>query len=220
MGIREEREKYTSQFVSVRQLLVGLAEQESISIEEVAKFILKAFDEKTPPHFIRKVRDIQYEREEFKYSFQILNNVAFSDGFLEKSGQFDNLPVGLDYCGWFRIEMADFLSGIGIDPPACCSKSWISQFQSPERKVVNDERELKYSALVGASMPPTKLMLLAQEVQKQFWDTFDPEAPGAKRPTQNEIIHWLMAKKNLAEVEAKAVEKVACPLDRNPIKRS
>lgn len=220
MGIREEREKYRSQFVSVRHLLLGLAQQESVSIQEVATFILKAFDENTPPLFISKLRDIDYMREDFQYAFRVLNTVAFSDGIFGRGGKLDNWSNGLDHCGWFRVEMADFLRGIGIDSPDCCSESWRPEFESTEQKVVDEEHEIKNSTLFGTSTPQTKLMLLAQQVHKEFWDTFDPDAPGAKRPTQNEIIQWLMEKKNLAEVEAKAVEKVACPLDRNPIKRS
>lgn len=65
-----------------------------------------------------------------------------------------------------------------------------------------------------------RLNRYVEEVGRQFWGTFDSEAVGARPPTQTEIITWLETTYNLSQADAKAVEKVACPFDRNPKKHS
>ncbi|WP_175725463.1 hypothetical protein [Burkholderia ambifaria] len=61
-----------------------------------------------------------------------------------------------------------------------------------------------------------ELLKLAHEVQGRFWDPnrFDAADPDTQ-PKQAEIIDWIKQKKpGISDVEAKAVEKVACPIKR------
>lgn len=68
-------------------------------------------------------------------------------------------------------------------------------------------------------LPPTSLENAVREVKNQFWATYDDKAVGAKPPTQAQIINWLKSKHGLNEIQAKAVEKVACPINRDPAKK-
>jgi hypothetical protein len=86
-----------------------------------------------------------------------------------------------------------------------------------ENKLVEVTAASKQQADVATEQPP--LMKIATEIYRQFWSTFDKDAPGAKAPTQTEIVAWVKEKYDLAENTAKAVEKVACPFDRNPSKK-
>lgn len=61
-----------------------------------------------------------------------------------------------------------------------------------------------------------ELLSLAHAVQERFWDLnrFDAADPDTQ-PKQAEIIDWIKQKKTgISDVEAKAVEKVACPIKR------
>ncbi|HHX4053973.1 TPA: hypothetical protein ACU967_002446 [Burkholderia contaminans] len=61
-----------------------------------------------------------------------------------------------------------------------------------------------------------ELLSLAHAVQERFWDLnrFDAADPDTQ-PKQAEIIDWIKQKKpGISDVEAKAVEKVACPIKR------
>jgi hypothetical protein len=79
----------------------------------------------------------------------------------------------------------------------------------PDRRAVPEESELK-AEYRG------ELMKLALQIQDRFWnesrfDIVDPET----YPKQSDIIDWIKRQKSgISDAEARAVEKVACPIKR------
>jgi hypothetical protein len=70
--------------------------------------------------------------------------------------------------------------------------------------------------VVGQNPYSGELMELAHQVQERFWargrfDVSDPDT----YPKQIDIIEWIKSRRpGISAAEAKAVEKVACPIKR------
>ena len=67
MGIREDQEAQAAKFISVRNILIGLSDLESVSVSEVASYLLRKMElaEEEKPQFIRQDRqstDTPYQR--------------------------------------------------------------------------------------------------------------------------------------------------------------
>lgn len=335
MGIREEREGQAAQFVSMRDLMEGLAAIEATTIKEVAGYLLHKLNTDGSPRFIRQdAQSLGCFKADTKQSEKLLRYIGHWGDYPGDS-EFDNPSrEEFDSYGWLREEITEFLKGLGVKVPPCCFPLWkpepkrpywfkayenriritvdeavwllngidpensepfhtnddagwsdIQRWRNSLRDAVDSElwdfepstwgidrgdQKLLHSAIkawaratsapwpflddtkapapespegramarelkaakdrvaeleqevqekrqTGSDTPqPTKLMTLAVEVQKQFWMTFDEDAPGARPPSQNEIILWLETDCCLSNANAKAVEKVACPFDRNP----
>lgn len=344
MGIREERETLAAQFVSVRDLVEGLVELAATTPREVAGYLLLKLDAEGAPRLQWQDRhSFKYFKADPERAERLLRCIASWNNYGGGSG-WEEVPLNgeFDCYGWFREEMAEFLKGLDITPPSCCSSlwkpepkrpSWLKPYEHRIRLSINeavclllgidpeaahpfgingeDEEGIRHygrlkkelidalnygawdfdASILGADrdeqtilhsgiqawakatkspwpfmdggkapvpespegravarelsvakariaelekellaiqkvqeqacnqLPQTRLMPLVIETYRQYWSTFDTEAPAAKRPTQAEILEWLRVQ-GLSTPDAQAVEKVACPFDRNPAKRS
>lgn len=106
------------------------------------------------------------------------------------------------------------VEGIAVANELKAAKNRIAEL---EKKLIEATVAIKQPNEIGPAQTP--LMKIATEIYRQFWSTFDKDAPGAKAPTQAEIIAWATKKYSMAGAAAKAAEKVACPIDRDPSKK-
>lgn len=81
--------------------------------------------------------------------------------------------------------------------------------------------DLTSKADAVVTVTPTRLILLVAEVQKRYWGSnWNPNDPDTKT-SQEKIVEWIRNEyPDISDVTAKAVEKVACPFDRSPAKRT
>lgn len=341
MGIREEREAQAAQFVSVHDLLEGLATTEKTNIGDVAGYLLRKLSDDTFPEFVRMdAQSLAYFKSGTKQADKLLRHVSYSKTF--ENNEYEELSFAeFETYGWFRKEIAKFLEGVAITPPPCCSllwkpepkrPDWFKAYENRNRITVyeaarllngidpedsepfhiNDEggwndllrwekslldavdsgawdfdhsswgadrgeQTLLHSGIkewAGATCAPwpflddtktpapespegraianelkaaknrivelekklievtatknqpneiaieqSPLMKIVTELYRQFWSTFDKDALGAKAPAQTEIVAWAKTKYSLTDATAKAVEKVACPIERDPSKK-
>jgi hypothetical protein len=73
----------------------------------------------------------------------------------------------------------------------------------------------------STSTPDGGLRELVDVVQKRYWgDNWDKDDPNSKS-TQADIVNWLLSTyPQLSKLQAQSVERVACPIDRNPAKKA
>lgn len=132
MGIREDQEAQAAKFISVRNILIGLSDLESVSVSEVASYLLRKMElaEEEKPQFIRQDREsLTYFSAANKLN-TLLRSVAASNDFYV---DFDD-PNGREYdvYGWFRGEIKEFLSGLNQEFPACLSLGWTPAPKQPD----------------------------------------------------------------------------------------
>lgn len=65
----------------------------------------------------------------------------------------------------------------------------------------------------------TELLKLVHVVQERYWGANWDPSNNQTNTIQPVIIEWLMSTYSLSGFRAKAVEAVACPIDRNPVKK-
>lgn len=331
MGIKEDREAQAAQFVSMRNLLEGLAEIETTTVVEVSGYLLNKLTVDNPPRFLRQDKEslTRFVANKDKLD-QLLRYVAYWGRFPDW-GEDNPTDQEFDSHGWFRSEMTEFLERITVQPPPCCSPlwkpepkrpHWYNAYEARERITLGeavclllnvdpedtqpieddsfwaakrrwnnalcdavdsgriqsgswgsdrDEQSLKHSDIkawaratkapwpflddspaptpespegraliadlkaskarinelekalqersstnINGKPQPTRLMELVVQVQERYWGmNWDPD-DSSTRNSQKVIVEWLRTTYELSNAAANAVEKVACPFDRDP----
>lgn len=65
----------------------------------------------------------------------------------------------------------------------------------------------------------TDLLKLVAAVQKRYWGSNWDRNNRDTAPRQEDIVEWLKSEHRLTDNEAKSVDRVACPINRNPAKQ-
>ena len=130
MGIREDLRKKSAQYLSMRNLLVGLSETEKITVQEAAKFLIGVLHDMDEPKFIRIDKYTQESGFASQQKFDLLLRMVADEGVVNWTNCAYG-PEELDCHGWFRKEISAFLlicCGIDLLPP-CCHPKWEPEVQ-------------------------------------------------------------------------------------------
>ena len=94
-------------------------------------------------------------------------------------------------------------------------ESQLAQVSQELATVKSELQEVKQDSVLHN----TELLKLVSVVQRRYWGAnWDP----SNKQTNTAIpviVEWLTSTYSLSDVKAKAVEAVACPIDRNPVKK-
>lgn len=135
-----------------------------------------------------------------------------------------NPPSSEQWIAHQRVE-SNAIDGVGIERHVAAGASGFDSIAELDNYVEKGTSEMRKEQLISAyaaieylmddlwaSSAPlydSGLLRIAVEVQKEYWG--DLTAP----PKQDVIVRELRTKYDLSEAEAKAVERVACPIDRS-----
>ncbi|OCJ22609.1 hypothetical protein [Serratia sp. 14-2641] len=148
-------------------------------------------------------------------------------------GNSENVKAELfDSYGFRRGDLSDFLEGTGVflhipldeikesirleyDESSCVEETVLLEKLMQENEILKEQnKKLKEStpSLLGKYRSDDPL-LLAIEIRNSEWSKYDQENDRATRGNQSAIIQEL-EDKGFSNIQAKAIEMVACPIKR------
>lgn len=240
MGIREDliaSEAEISEYLGIVRATTMLAAHEHVANIDAARWLLnKRFHQKLPAFEIGAVDllidplgdNSSQHAEEILWSLAAFESEDDTDSYGEEVfWRADDFLNGLIDAG---IELdiggdsdAEHDLQIEATPPhehAC----EIDQAESEVAKRFEEDLQAAHAEIerLKALVPPrpdARLMTVVIATQRQFWADW---ADGSPRPKSEEtIIPWIRQQFiGLSDADARAVDRVACPVDRNPASRS
>lgn len=242
MGIRDDlaaSQAYVDEFVGVSRAVLAVAEYERVSHEEAARWMLARGLIDGLAAFYVAGEELTVKPMSFDDREEEVGSTLRS--FLDADGH--DLTLG-DVAYWHMPKLLQLLRKKGISLSESALQQWASAYedeghstmQSPVPDAGNDsaiqaenvrladeltaaQAEIKRLMPLTPPRPDARLMAAVIATQRQFWAGWQDGEPRPK--SEETILPWIKRHfRTLSDADARAVDRVACPVDRNPASRS
>lgn len=139
--------------------------------------------------------------------YSLLRESDYTGGLIES---FDKRLVGQNAPSQISTE-----SSPAKDDQIAELKSQLEQAHNELARIKSEQEKANRSE----ALHNTELLKLVHVVQERYWGANWDPSNSQTNTIQPVIIEWLMSTYSLSGFRAKAVEAVACPIDRNPVKK-
>lgn len=241
MGIRDDlaaSQAYVDEFVGVSRAVQAVAEYERVSHEETARWMLaQGFIDGLAAYYVAEdeltVKAMQYDDREEEVGSTLRS-------FLDNDGH--DLTLS-DVAYWHMPKLLQLLRKKGVSLSESALQRWASACEDEGYSTVQPsvpsagddstvqaemarladalqtaQAEIERMKSLAPPRPDARLMAAVIATQRQFWADWKDGEPRPK--SEEAILPWIKQHFSaLSDADARAVDRVACPVDRNPASR-